>query len=567
MKVFNLVLVVLFLSCRNNIQNDADIKNLSQKEYVDSSQNKSVNFIRIEEASNGKGVQISFSYSVANGKHPHIDYVYPDNSFNRNNIYFVIRKMGYDNKIEESSHSHYNGFWSQFPSEGTKEDKLAYFDSTIDGVKNSGTQRELWLAHYFNQEKYLASMFDHINEASSVIIDEDFNGKMTYEQIKDDLRYDGSTATGKYVFPYKPNGGDYDVEFKETSGENLRTVKNSQNGYYNTGSIRTDGLNDGDYQVFITTDYEIFGQSDSYIAPYQGFAKRFKIEGGRLVKETINHPTNLAATRVSNLQFKLSWKDNSQNETGFKLYRSISNSAFSEVKFLSVNTVSYIDNVPSSNSEYTYKLKAVNLDAESSFSNIVKINNYFNAPSNLQVNKFTTFQIRINWSDNSIEETGFRLYRSINHGTFTLLNTLSQNTTSYLDNVPFSNTNYSYKIKAFNNESETNFSNIENIYNSSESQLNFICSSSVGEEIKLKWNIMNNATKYLIYRRVGGNHYQYRLIKTITNKNTIEHTDYAYFKVSKSSNSFVYLGYQIEVYSNNTRIDVASINFKGQENY
>ncbi|HEU4471302.1 MAG TPA: fibronectin type III domain-containing protein, partial [Flavisolibacter sp.] len=77
-------------------------------------------------------------------------------------------------------------------------------------------------------------------------------------------------------------------------------------------------------------------------------------------------PTALSATVVSHKQINLSWKDNSDNETGFELYRSTSaNSGFSVIAVVPANTESYSDSTLVPNTRYYYKLRAISTEGES----------------------------------------------------------------------------------------------------------------------------------------------------------------------------------------------------------
>lgn len=70
------------------------------------------------------------------------------------------------------------------------------------------------------------------------------------------------------------------------------------------------------------------------------------------------------------------------------------------------------------------------------------------APDNLSVSDSCTgsgLDVTLSWSDNSANESGFRVYRD-----GSLLATLSANTTSYSESAPHTNTGYSYAVEAFN---------------------------------------------------------------------------------------------------------------------
>jgi hypothetical protein len=72
------------------------------------------------------------------------------------------------------------------------------------------------------------------------------------------------------------------------------------------------------------------------------------------------------------------------------------------------------------------------------------------APSNLSASALSTTQIRFQWTDNSSDETGFRILRKIGpSGAYTTIN-LAANSTSYTDSNLTPGTQYFYKTHAFN---------------------------------------------------------------------------------------------------------------------
>lgn len=74
-----------------------------------------------------------------------------------------------------------------------------------------------------------------------------------------------------------------------------------------------------------------------------------------------------------------------------------------------------------------------------------------NAPSNLQITGSTTSSISLSWTDNSADETGFKLERKTGDaGTWGDLQTVAANTTNYTDNSIAACTNYFYRVSAVN---------------------------------------------------------------------------------------------------------------------
>ena len=85
----------------------------------------------------------------------------------------------------------------------------------------------------------------------------------------------------------------------------------------------------------------------------------------------INPPTSLLLTPVSATQIDISWTDNTSIETGYVLERSLSsNSGFAEVVTLGANVTSYQDNSLLAETTYFYRVKAINAEGSSSYSNV-----------------------------------------------------------------------------------------------------------------------------------------------------------------------------------------------------
>lgn len=82
------------------------------------------------------------------------------------------------------------------------------------------------------------------------------------------------------------------------------------------------------------------------------------------------------------------------------------------------------------------------------------------APGSLVATAASSSEIGLTWSDNSANETGFRVYKSDdNNSNFALIATLPANTTSYSDANLFANATRFYKVTSFNVIGESAASN------------------------------------------------------------------------------------------------------------
>ncbi|MEM6313197.1 MAG: carbohydrate-binding protein, partial [Planctomycetota bacterium] len=72
------------------------------------------------------------------------------------------------------------------------------------------------------------------------------------------------------------------------------------------------------------------------------------------------------------------------------------------------------------------------------------------APTGLSAQLAATDEVDLNWTDASFNEDGFRVYRSVAGGPFTLLATLGVGATTYRDTGLAADTAYVYRVDAFN---------------------------------------------------------------------------------------------------------------------
>ena len=166
-----------------------------------------------------------------------------------------------------------------------------------------------------------------------------------------------------------------------------------------------------------------------------------------------NAPSRLEATPISNTQINLAWQANSNNETGFILERGTAGGPMQTIAKLGVNIKSYSDIGISIDTNYIYRVKAFNRAGDSSYSQTVSAHACFvpNAPNSLNAVP-SDMGIVLKWLDNSVDEAGFKVDRSLDGITYTTIATLSPNTTSFIDRALNSSHNmpYWYSVYAFN---------------------------------------------------------------------------------------------------------------------
>jgi lysyl endopeptidase len=170
-------------------------------------------------------------------------------------------------------------------------------------------------------------------------------------------------------------------------------------------------------------------------------------------------PTGLTADAVACDQIDLAWTDNADNETGFKIERSLNGTTFSEIDTVGANVTNYSDTTVAENTTYWYRVRAYNSAGNSAYSNIDNATTPTcpveppAAPTNLNA-KQKGKRIELTWTDNSNDEDGFRIYRGLSPLTLAVIGTVGPNTTVYNDTSFASKTTYYYKVCAYNANGE-----------------------------------------------------------------------------------------------------------------
>ncbi len=171
-------------------------------------------------------------------------------------------------------------------------------------------------------------------------------------------------------------------------------------------------------------------------------------------------PTNLSAGAVSESSIQLSWQDNSNDEDGFSIYRSLTqNGGYSQVGSVGVNMDLFTDTGLNSDTTYYYYVSAYsNATGLASSSNTDSATTMASGPTSppstpTGFNSLaqSSSSITLLWDDVTTE-TGYRLERSTspNSGYTVIAGSLAVNTIMYTDTGLASSTTYYYRLVAFN---------------------------------------------------------------------------------------------------------------------
>jgi hypothetical protein len=93
------------------------------------------------------------------------------------------------------------------------------------------------------------------------------------------------------------------------------------------------------------------------------------INSGNKISGTPDAPSVLQAPTATSTQVNLSWKDNSDNETGFSIERSTDNVNYGQIDTALANATSYNNTGLVSDTTYYYRIRAYNSAGSSAYSN------------------------------------------------------------------------------------------------------------------------------------------------------------------------------------------------------
>ena len=217
---------------------------------------------------------------------------------------------------------------------------------------------------------------------------------------------------------------------------------------------------------------------------------------------TPSAPTGLTATAISSSSIDLNWTQTSSDETGFRIERSTSSTTgFIAVGTVAADVTSYTDSFNlSASTTYYYRVLATNSAGDSAPSLVVGITTLAlistpTAPSSLNAYATSSTSITISWTDESTNETGFKIERSLSSSSgFVQIGTVGVGVTTYISGSLASSTTYYYRVAATNSAGSSPYSNTANattaVDTASSAPVLTLVSNTSGD-ITLQWTYDN----------------------------------------------------------------------------
>ena len=244
-------------------------------------------------------------------------------------------------------------------------------------------------------------------------------------------------------------------------------------------------------------------------------------------------PSRLTATAVSTGQVNLTWRDNANNETGFRIERATGAGAFALLTTVGANVASYADMTVSAATTYSYRVLAYNSAGNSGFSNTATATTPAATPPAAPTSLTATLNplsssppsTVLSWIDNANNETSFSIQRATNAGFTAGLTTFTvgANITTYTDGPLVLNTTYYYRVKAVNSFGSSAYTNNASVTTPSvllpanPTNLAFVSSTILSITISWTDNAANEQGFY-VFRSTTGANGAYTLVGTVLPK-------------------------------------------------
>ncbi len=260
-------------------------------------------------------------------------------------------------------------------------------------------------------------------------------------------------------------------------------------------------------------------------------------------------PTAPTFSNVTGSSVTLSWSDPSTNISGYRIYRSTDGQSYTLVGNVDANTSSFTDSGLTAQTGYAYEIGAWNSTANelSDASTVSTLVALPSAPTSLATSNVTTSSLTLSWAPTATNQTGYRIYRSVDGTNFAAIGSTGSNDTHYNDSSLNAGTTYWYKVAARNAGGQATSGAISVTTTASQTitqtppapitapaaPTNLAFSNVTTSAITLSWSAPGGQTGYHVYRSTDGTNFMLVTtadagVTTWTDSGLSSGTSYAY---------------------------------------
>ncbi|MFO7524663.1 MAG: fibronectin type III domain-containing protein [Ignavibacteriaceae bacterium] len=252
---------------------------------------------------------------------------------------------------------------------------------------------------------------------------------------------DTSEVVNRYdIYRRKSLAGEYSL-LKEVDGKDFNT---------NDG-----GLSDDSVYYYKIKGINDFGESE--------FSEEINTAGNSY-NSTIYPPSELTATAFGTQLVKLTWNDNSDNETYFRIERNSNLIDFIEIGYVGPNVTVFTDSGGNLYAGGIFFYRDIAFSSkDSAISNIAEVTTFSKIllpPADLSAQYSSSLNIvQLNWVNSDPMTTSFEIWRRRDSEDYLLLKSLNAVNIVYVDSdIQTGNIYYYYKVRGFYNNSYSVFS-------------------------------------------------------------------------------------------------------------
>ncbi len=232
--------------------------------------------------------------------------------------------------------------------------------------------------------------------------------------------------------------------------------------------------------------------------------KTSELSGAASAMTKLAAPTTLVATIHGTTDVALTWRNNDNGASGYKVLRASDGVHFATLETLSGGSVaSYTDQGIVSGVAYSYQIQAISEANTSLATAAVKAAITLTAPDTLAASASAT-SVTITWAHNDPRATNMVVLRSTDGTTYTTLATLASSITTYTDRTVTTGSVYYYKVRATNTVAPAGTSDALRTSTPLIAPTNLAANIS-GTRIALTWTNPNRTgIAYLVMRSTNG---------------------------------------------------------------
>jgi len=324
----------------------------------------------------------------------------------------------------------------------------------------------------------------------------------TYSSSRIDLTWDDSSDNETRFYIYRKTGSSGSYSQIDYVGSNTEEYSDTNLDEGTKYYYKICAYNSYGYSNYSNEDYATTEEEDS--------------------SDDLEAPDNLDAEAYSSSRIDLTWDDNSSSETKFYIYRKTGSSGtYDRIAIVDEDEEEYRDTDLDEGTKYYYKVRAYDGDDYSDYSDETYATTEdedddstgdLDAPDNLEAESYSSSRIDLTWDDNSSGETRFYIYRKTgSSGSYTEIASVSSNTKEYRDTNVEEDTKYYYKIRAYDGDEYSDYSD-EDYATAGDSSSsgdidapdNLEADARSNSRIDLTWDDnSSDATRFYIYRKTG----------------------------------------------------------------